>query len=182
MRNVAGYKLQVQVDRFPVIPDTQTAVVPACPESSLQKDSRQAGMTNNFGCSLLSFCAVTLLLCLVMVSLSNHAYAFNLPDTGQTKCYRGVSPYAEIPCAGTGQDGAYNINPMSFTDNGNGTVTDNNTGLMWQKQDDGTDYNWYQATRDYEFDVQSFRESYKNVCGSLTLAAIQTGGCRQRRN
>lgn len=53
-----------------------------------------------------------------------------LPDTGQTKCYQGVIPYAEIPCAGTGQDGAYNINPMSFTDNGNDTVADNNTGLM----------------------------------------------------
>lgn len=25
--------------------------------------------------------------------------------TGQTKCYQGVSPYAEIACAGTGQDG-----------------------------------------------------------------------------
>ena len=58
---------------------------------------------------------------------------FKLPDTGQTKCYRAVDPYDEIPCAGTGQDGAYNINPMSYTDNGNGTVTDNNTGLIWQK-------------------------------------------------
>ncbi|MCK7470011.1 MAG: DUF1566 domain-containing protein [Desulfomicrobium escambiense] len=65
------------------------------------------------------------------------AFAFKLPDTGQTKCYQVVSPYAEIPRAGTGQDGAYSINPMSYTDNGNGTVTDNNTGLMWQQQDDG---------------------------------------------
>ena len=44
------------------------------------------------------------------------SHAFKLPDTGQTKCYRGVSPYAEIPCSGTGQDGEYNINPMSYTD------------------------------------------------------------------
>jgi len=29
---------------------------------------------------------------------------------------------------------------------GDGTVTDLNTGLMWQKQDDGVLYNWYQAT------------------------------------
>jgi len=58
------------------------------------------------------------------------AGTIQLPDTGQTKCYRGVDPYDEIPCAGTGQDGAYTINPMSFTDNGNGTVTDNNTGLV----------------------------------------------------
>ncbi|MBI5675484.1 MAG: hypothetical protein HZC48_06640 [Nitrospirae bacterium] len=71
----------------------------------------------------------------VILSLSKYASAFNLPDTGQTKCYRGVDPYDEIPCAGTGQDGEYNINPLSYTDNGNGTVTDNNTGLMWQKHE-----------------------------------------------
>ena len=50
--------------------------------------------------------------------------AFRLPDSGQTKCYQAVSPYAEIPCAGTGQDGMYSINHLSYTDNGNGTVTD----------------------------------------------------------
>jgi hypothetical protein len=99
MRNVAGYNLQG--DRLPVIPDTQTA----CPESSLRKDSRQAGVTSNAGLLLLCFCAFALLL-FSTVALSN---AFNLPDTGQTKCYRGVSPYDEISCAGTGQDGVYNI-------------------------------------------------------------------------
>lgn len=36
-----------------------------------------------------------------------------------------------------GEDADYLINPMSFTDNGNGTVTDNNTGLIWQKTDGG---------------------------------------------
>ncbi len=74
------------------------------------------------------FCTIALLL-FCSVALSE---AFKLPDTGQTKCYQSVSPYAEIPCEGTGQDGAYNINPMYYTDNGNGTVTAKNTGLMWQ--------------------------------------------------
>jgi len=42
-----------------------------------------------------------------------------------------------IPCAGTGQDGDWQKgvawpNPR-FTDNGNGTVTDNLTGLIWLK-------------------------------------------------
>ncbi|MBI4682293.1 MAG: hypothetical protein HY757_04240 [Nitrospirae bacterium] len=50
---------------------------------------------------------------------SSAAYAFNLPDTGQTKCYRDVSPYDEIPCAGTGQDGeqhgAYIVKYFFFT-------------------------------------------------------------------
>lgn len=73
------------------------------------------------------------------------AETFKLPDTGQTKCYQGVSPWAEIPCTETGQDGAYNINPLSYTDNQNGTVTDNNTGLIWQEQDDGTQRTWDEA-------------------------------------
>jgi hypothetical protein len=34
---------------------------------------------------------------------------------------------------------------MSFADNNNGTVTDNITGLMWQKQDDGTTRTWSTA-------------------------------------
>lgn len=99
-----------------------------------------------------------------------------LPDTGQTKCYNTAG--TEIPCAGTGQDGAYSINPMSFTDNGNGTVTDNNTGLLWQKCSMGqnndatcsgtaTTHNWYQATGTYD---ASYNPSTINVCGSLSLA------------
>jgi uncharacterized protein (TIGR02145 family) len=33
----------------------------------------------------------------------------------------------------------------NFTDNGNGTVTDSNTGLMWQKENDNTDRTWESA-------------------------------------
>jgi hypothetical protein len=32
-----------------------------------------------------------------------------------------------------------------FTDNGNGTVSDNATGLMWQQNDDGNTYDWENA-------------------------------------
>jgi hypothetical protein len=32
-----------------------------------------------------------------------------------------------------------------FTNNGNGTVTDTQTGLMWAAQDNGADINWYNA-------------------------------------
>ncbi len=71
------------------------------------------------------------------------SYAFTVPDTGQTTCYDANGNV--IACAGTGQDGAYIINPMSYTDNGDGTVTDNVTGLMWQKQDDGNWRAWSDA-------------------------------------
>jgi len=63
--------------------------------------------------------------------------ANGLPDTGQTKCYDAAG--AEIPCdsaACSGQDGAYATGCPSegrFVDNGDGTVTDRCTGLMWQQ-------------------------------------------------
>jgi hypothetical protein len=116
-----------------------------------------------------------LVLCIIPCSVSA---AFKLPDTGQTKCYQAVEPNSEIPCADTGQDGAYSINPMSYNDDGNGTVTDNNTGLMWQKccvgqnNDDSCSgsaagYNWYWASGTYD---ASYNPSSESVCGALTLA------------
>ncbi len=71
--------------------------------------------------------------------------------TGQTACYNSAG--SAIPCAGTGQDGEFqNGAARSFTDNGDGTVTDDTTGLMWEKlSDDGsihdqdTSYSWDNA-------------------------------------
>lgn len=110
----------------------------------------------------------SLVVLLVSALATSFAYAYQLPDTGQTKCYQSVdvNPEGEIPCAGTGQDGEYSINPMSFTDNLDGTVTDNNTGLVWQQQDDGVTYNWYRASGTY--DAIGNPEG-ADVCGSLAL-------------
>ena len=71
---------------------------------------------------------------------------YKLPDTGQTSCYD--TDGLVINCAGTGQDGEYSINPMSFTDNGNGTVRDNVTTLIWQQADDAVARTW-QGAIDY---------------------------------
>src|SRR5213076_3053147 len=55
------------------------------------------------------------------------------PATGQTTCWDSSGNV--IPCAGTGQDGDIQAGaPLSYTDNGDGTITDDNTGLMWEKQ------------------------------------------------
>jgi len=66
-----------------------------------------------------------------------------IPDTGQTKCYNTNGN--EISCAGTGQDGEYSINEMSFTSLSGGTmVQDNVTGLIWEvktNKDDVKNYN-----------------------------------------
>jgi hypothetical protein len=61
------------------------------------------------------------------------------PATGQTTCFGGI-PFGPIPCAGTGQDGDIRAGaPLAFEDNGDGTVTDLNTGLTWEKKsDDGS--------------------------------------------
>jgi hypothetical protein len=60
------------------------------------------------------------------------------PATGQTTCYD--SSGSVIACAGTGHDGDVQAGAaLSYTDNGDGTVTDDNTGLMWEKKsDDGS--------------------------------------------
>jgi hypothetical protein len=76
---------------------------------------------------------------MMMILIQSYANAITLPDTGQTKCYD--SSGAEIPeCTGTGQDAEFSYNSMSYTDHGDGTVTDNNTKLMWQKCGVGQNY------------------------------------------
>jgi hypothetical protein len=50
-----------------------------------------------------------------------------LPDTGETTSYTTTF----------GEDNDYTINPPFFNLNGNGTVTDTITGLMWQQTDGG---------------------------------------------
>jgi hypothetical protein len=116
---------------------------------------------------MLFFCTVALLLHCCTAALSE---AWKLPDTGQTTCYSATG--GVIPCSGTGQDGEFSINPMSFTNNGNGTVTDNNTGLMWQ-QNAGNSYNWYQAAGVYHV---TYNPNSVNVCGDLALAGYTDWG------
>lgn len=62
------------------------------------------------------------------------------PATGQTTTYTadkndGIPGAVAVPDDGTVRAGA----PLSFTDNGNGTITDNNTGLVWEKKSDNGD-------------------------------------------
>lgn len=77
-----------------------------------------------------------------------------LPDTGQTTLFSGNNDV-------TGEDGDYNFNSPSYTDNSNGTVTDNITGLIWQQSDDDTTRNWSDAVE---------------YCDNLSLGS--TGGWR----
>jgi hypothetical protein len=72
-----------------------------------------------------------------------------LPKTGQTACFGNDGKI--ISCNGTGQDGEFQKGVAwpspRFKENGNGTVTDNLTGLIWLK-----DANLLK-TRDQSFDA-----------------------------
>lgn len=80
------------------------------------------------------------------------ASGYQLPDTGQTKCYDNSQ---EIPCpnpgeAFHGQDAQYQGAQPAYRDNGDGTVTDLNTGLIWQQGDDqNNQYPIWQQAVDY---------------------------------
>lgn len=61
-----------------------------------------------------------------------------LSETGQDSCWLGVN--VQVACAGTGQDGDARAGAaLEFVDNGDGTISDRNTGLQWEKKsDDGS--------------------------------------------
>ncbi len=70
------------------------------------------------------------------------------PGTGQTLCYDVEGNV--VDCGNPdflGQDGYYSAGSVEhrFVDNGDGTVIDNCTGLMWQKQSAPGEYTWQGA-------------------------------------
>lgn len=80
---------------------------------------------------------------IVLSSLANANTAKNLTypivDTNQTSCFSTTDKLSTCPKkdeATYGQDSQYQGIKASYTDNKDGTITDNNTGLMWQKTTD----------------------------------------------
>ena len=95
-----------------------------------------------------------LVLGVVLLAVPGMIWAANwkpLPDTGQTKCYDTSGHEMGCPAAGQplyGQDAQYQGATPAYQDNGNQTVADQNSGLMWMKSDDGTKRQW-QGAVDY---------------------------------
>lgn len=99
----------------------------------------------------------------VMNGMNQGAFGFNFAD-GHIKSYGtgldfysgaeaassglsngpddGKAPGNYVRCV-SGDEGVYGVN--SFSDNGNGTVSDAATGRMWQQADDGTRREWADA-------------------------------------
>ena len=101
---------------------------------SLFEHKDQQGVTLNYlalkGTEILILTIFIIILCSCRKSNSvepDSVLTSKLPDTGQTTSYTTTS----------GEDSDFTINSPSYTDNGNGTITDNITGLMWQKTDGG---------------------------------------------
>ena len=105
----------------------------------------------------------------------------NIPDTGVDKCYNQTGV---INCPLTeaepyyGQDYQYTSNPASYKNNGDGTITDNVTSLMWQMDHDGLLYNWFEATG--TFDAIN-NPGTTDVCGELTLGGYTNWRLPERR-
>ena len=62
-----------------------------------------------------------------VVTVTEEIVTFYLPDTGQVASYTNTK----------GEDSDFDFHAPSYKDNGDGTITDNVTGLMWQKSDGG---------------------------------------------
>ena len=76
----------------------------------------------------------------------NQTITYAIVDTDQGNCYDAATQ-VDCPSAGAafyGQDAQYNGNQPSYTDNGDGTILDNVTGLTWQ-QDPGEKMTYQQA-------------------------------------
>ncbi len=74
--------------------------------------------------------------------------SFTLTDTGQDKFYDDDGNEISSPAESEdyyGQDAQFSGTSPSFQDNSDGTVTDLNTGLMWQQTPDFERHNFYDA-------------------------------------
>jgi len=73
-------------------------------------------------------------ICFPAITILN-GNTYNVVDTGQNKFYSNDTSLSIVQKGDDffGQDANYDKNTPSYTDNKNGTITDNITGLIWQK-------------------------------------------------
>ncbi len=112
--------------------------------------------------------------------------SYPIVDTGQTDCYDTTSA---IPCgdALAGQDAQYTGYETRYTDNGDGTVTDEVTGLMWQ-QDPGAKKTWSVANASastfvlagrHDWRLPTVKELYSLILfdGTDPSSCMMSGSC-----
>ena len=135
--------------------------------------------------TLVSILTVLIMLLIPIITLAADPPA-PVAKTGQTICYADNETATEIPCSDTGQDGDLQIGVASpsprFTDNGDETVTDNLTGLMWAKNANpkGLSMNWSTAL-DYANNLSLGGDEcgYGPECGGCGQPACELENCRE---
>jgi hypothetical protein len=106
----------------------QAAVQAAVDKTTLNVATTLAG-------GVLADCDADLTICTSELATCAAEPRGHLLKTGQASCYDWAG--APIPCAGTGQDGELRKGlGRAYIDNGDGTITDTKTGLMWEKLSD----------------------------------------------
>ena len=90
-------------------------------------------MAHKQSLALLFLAAIVSTGLLLLFPSAASAASVDLAKTGQTTCYNQTG--GAIDCAGTGQDGDYQKGipwpDPRFSNNGDGSITDNLTGLTW---------------------------------------------------
>lgn len=109
--------------------------------------------------------AAALVTTILWIGMAHAIGAIQLPRTGQGEagtCWDAAG--TSVPCAGTGQDGEKRkgvaLPSPRFTDVGNGTVTDNLTGLIWLKN-----ANCWSTGRDWPTGVSLANNLASGQCG-----------------
>lgn len=132
---------------------------------------------NSYGETIMRlFNRIGLFFAFSFVATGSYVWAANfnpLPDTGQTSCYDADGNEILCPAEGEpfyGQDGNYQVSAPSFTDNGNGTVTDNNTGLVWQKNTADTNEDGSITSGDYPVGDKMTWQEAVDYCDGLVFS------------
>ena len=131
--------------------DKATAAMATCPDAPLSGGQFQRVIdehSDNVSTALngggLEDCPTDLSQCQsdLATCLASTLPAARVLQTGQTGCYDNDGNI--ISCTGTGQDGELQKGlARSYTDNGDGTITDNQTGLTWEKKSrDSSIHDW----------------------------------------
>lgn len=84
-----------------------------------------------------------------ITATSTNLTTYPIVDTNQGSCY-DATKRTNCPTVGTpfyGQDAQYTNNIPSYKDNGDGTITDNVTGLIWSKALSTSAFSWTDASK-----------------------------------
>ena len=137
--------IQGQVTQDGAAVAAELAGTPLCGNGAIDPEERCDGSNlNGNTCATLGYSGGTL--------ACNGSCQFNTAGcssagvlkTGQTQCDQGNETMGACPGSPVGQDGALLKGAArQYVDNGDGTITDNKTGLMWEKLSDDASFENY---------------------------------------